>query len=378
MCLSASTAGAVLATSVIARKGLLEREGELALLGELLANVKSDGCGAVVLVSGEAGVGKTALLRQFCDHQANGAQIFRGACDPLFTPEPLGPLLDIAAGLGGDFAEALGDRRELHELVGALIRTLATRRPAVLAFEDVHWADEATLDVLRVLIRKIEDVTALVVLTFRDDELEWSHPLRRTLGELAKQRSVTRVKLTPLSPDGVAELARPQGVDAGELYRTTGGNPFFVVEVLASGGDRIPATVREAVLARGSRLTSSARSLLEAVALVPPQAELWLLEALLGSRGNDLEDCLASGMLRSEPAGIVFRHELARLAVEESVAPDRALAIHRRALAALADPPNGAADLARLAHHAESARDVESVLAGACASTLSTSRADSA
>jgi len=363
MCLSASTAGAVLATSVIARKGLLEREGELALLGELLANVKSDGCGAVVLVSGEAGVGKTALLRQFCDHQANGAQIFRGACDPLFTPEPLGPLLDIAAGLGGAFAEALGDRRELHELVGALIRTLATRRPAVLAFEDVHWADEATLDVLRVLIRKIEDVTALVVLTFRDDELEWSHPLRRTLGELAKQRSVTRVKLTPLSPDGVAELARPQGVDAGELYRTTGGNPFFVVEVLASGGDRIPATVREAVLARGSRLTSSARSLLEAVALVPPQAELWLLEALLGSRGNDLEDCLASGMLRSEPAGIVFRHELARLAVEESVAPDRALAIHRRALAALADPPNGAADLARLAHHAASARDVESVLA---------------
>jgi DNA-binding CsgD family transcriptional regulator/tetratricopeptide (TPR) repeat protein len=346
----------------MAGKGLLEREHELAVLAESLARVESDGCGALVLLSGEAGVGKTALLREFCERQASGAQIFRGACDPLFTPEPLGPLLDIADGLGGDFAEALSERRELHELVGALTRTLATRRPSVLAFEDVHWADEATLDVLRVLIRRIEKVAVLVVLTFRDDELEWSHPLRRTLGELATQRSVTRLKLTPLSPDGVGELARPHGVDAGELYRTTAGNPFFVVEALASGGDRIPATVREAVLARGARLSPSARSLLETVALVPPQAELWLLDALLDSPADDLEDCLASGMLRSEPAGIVFRHELARLAVEESVAPDRALATHRRALAALADPPDGAADLARLAHHAEAARDAESVL----------------
>jgi DNA-binding CsgD family transcriptional regulator/tetratricopeptide (TPR) repeat protein len=363
MCLSESTAGAVLATSVIAGKGLLERERELAVLAELLANVENDGCGALVLVSGEAGVGKTALLRQFCDLHASGAQIFRGACDPLFTPEPLGPLLDIADGLGGDFAEALTERRELHEVVGALTRSLATRRPAILAFEDVHWADEATLDVLRVLIRRIEKVAALVILTFRDDELEWSHPLRRTLGELATQRSVTRLKLTPLSPDGVGELARPHGAGAGELYRTTGGNPFFVVEVLASGGDRIPPTVREAVLARAARLSPSTRSVLDAVALVPPQAELWLLDVLLGSAATDLEDCLDSGMLRSEPAGIVFRHELARLAVEESVAPDRALAIHRRALAALADPPDGVADLARLAHHAEAARDAESVLA---------------
>src|SRR3954468_8261838 len=138
-------------------------------------------------------------------------------------------------------------------------------------------------------------------------------------------------------------LRGPHGVDAGELYRTTGGNPFFVVEALASGGDRIPATVREAVLARGARLSSSARSLLETVALVPPQAELWLLDALLGSPADDLEDCLASGMLRSEPAGIVFRHELARLAVEESVAPDCALAAPRRAPAAPPGPPPRAA-----------------------------------
>jgi DNA-binding CsgD family transcriptional regulator/tetratricopeptide (TPR) repeat protein len=350
------------AANVIAGSGLLERERELVVLAERLANVESDGRGAVVLVSGEAGVGKTALLRQFCEHHAVGVQIFRGACDPLFTPEPLGPLLDIADGLGGDFADSLAEGRPLRDVVGALMRTLATWKPTVLAFEDVHWADEATLDVLRVLIRKIETVAALVVLTFRDDELDWSHPLRRTLGELATQRSITRLKLAPLSPDGVAGLASSHDVDATDLYRTTGGNPFFVVEVLASSDDRTPATVREAVLARGARLSPSARSLLEAVALVPPQAELWLLEALLGGRPDDLEDCLASGMLRSEPAGIVFRHELARLAVEESVVPDRALAIHRSALTALANPPSGAVDLARLAHHAEAAGDAENVL----------------
>ena len=341
---------------------LLERDDQLAVLEDALAEVQG-GRGRLVLVSGEAGIGKTTLLRHFCDQHASDTRILWGACDPLFTPRPLGPLLDIAERIGGDFAEALAESRELYELVGALLRTLAAGRPAVLILEDVHWADEATLDVLRVLIRKLQSIPALVVLAYRDDELDWSHPLRRALGELATQRSVSRLKLAPLSSDAVGELAQPYGVDSAELYRMTGGNPFFVAEVLASGDDRIPATVREAVLARGARLSRSGRTLLEAVALVPPQAELWLLEALLGGPANALEECLASGMLRSEAAGIVFRHELARLAVEESVAPDRALLIHRRALLALADPPDGAADLARLAHHAEAARDAEAVLA---------------
>jgi DNA-binding CsgD family transcriptional regulator/tetratricopeptide (TPR) repeat protein len=350
------------AAGAIAEEGLLEREPELGALTAALAAVAARSRGALVLVSGEAGVGKTSLLRRFCKEHTGGVEVFRGACDPLFTPSPLGPLVDVADSLGGDFAEALAEGRDLHEVVAALVRSLGAQAPAVLVFEDVHWADEATLDVLRVLIRKIEDVGALVVLAFRDDELDWSHPLRRMLGELATQRSVTRLRLAPLSPDAVAELARPYDADAVELYRTTGGNPFFVVEVLASGGDRIPATVREAVLARAARLSPEARSLLEVVALVPPHAELWLLEALLEGPPDQLEECLASGMLRSEPGGIVFRHELARRAVEESIAPDRALAIDRRALVALANPPDGEPDLARLAQHAEAARDSDAVL----------------
>jgi hypothetical protein len=126
-----------------------------------------------------------------------------------------------------------------------------------------------------------------------------------------------RSTASPLSPDAVARLAEPHGVDAGELYRKTGGNPFFVAEALATGARGIPDTVREAVLARAARLSPAGGSLLEAVAVVPPQAELWLLEALAGDAAGRLDECLTSGMLVAAPAGVSFRHELVRLAVEQ-------------------------------------------------------------
>ena len=165
-----------------------------------------------------------------------------------------------------------------------------------------------------------------------------------------------------LSPAAVAKLAEPHGVDADELYRKTEGNPFFVTEVLAAGEGEIPDTVRDAVLARAARLSPAARTLLEAAAVVPPPVELWLLETLAADVVDQLDECLTSGMLTAAPAGVAFRHELARLAVEESLAPNRRVALHQKALAALADPPGGAPELARLAHHAEAAGDGEAVL----------------
>jgi DNA-binding NarL/FixJ family response regulator len=240
-----------------------------------------------------------------------------------------------------------------------------------LVLEDVHWSDEATLDVLRLLSRRVPRVPVLVVASYRDDELPRTHPLRIVVGELATSEGVVRVKLPALSPAAVARLAERHGVDSDELYRTTGGNPFFVVEALAAGADEIPDTVRDAVFARAARLSPSARELLEAVAVVPSHAELWLLEALAGDATDGLDECLGSGMLTSEPAGIAFRHELARLAVEQSIAPNRNVELHRKALAALTDPPDGSHDLARLAHHAEAAGDVEAVLRFAPAAAAS-------
>ena len=228
--------------------------------------------------------------------------------------------------------------------------------------EDIHWADEATLDVLRLLARRVGTLPALVVATYRDDELDRAHPLRRVLGEFPTTNAVRRLRLAPLSPMAVAQLASPRGVDAEELYRKTSANPFFVVEALTAGAEEIPSTVRDAVLARAAPLGPAAKSVLDAVAVVPPQAELWLLEAIVGEAVHGLDECLSSGMLASKREGMVFRHELARLAVEGSIGASRKVGLHRKALIALADPPSGLPDVARLAHHAEEAGDAGAVL----------------
>jgi hypothetical protein len=174
-----------------------------------------------------------------------------------------------------------------YEVVTALAHELSARAPTVFVLEDLHWADEATLDVLRLLARRVETVPALVVACYRDDELGRGHPLRIMLGEQARSWTVGRMKLVRLSPEAVAQLAEPYGVDADELYRKTAGNPFFVIEALATGAEEIPDTVRDAVLAHAARLSPVGAALLEAVAVVAPPAELWLLEALAG----DAADC---------------------------------------------------------------------------------------
>ncbi|HEY2604304.1 MAG TPA: AAA family ATPase [Thermoleophilaceae bacterium] len=341
--------------------GLLERSDQLAALAGALT-VIANGRGRMVLVGGEAGVGKTALLREFCDGQPPTLRTAWGACDALFTPRPLGPFFEIAEVAGGRLEELVAGGAKPHEVTSALLAEFGTRAGALLVLEDLHWADEATLDVVRLLGRRVESAPVLVLVSHRDDELDRSHPLRLLLGELATNSAVERLTIEPLSPAAVAQLAEPRGVDADDLFRRTGGNAFFVTEALAADTADIPPTVRDAVLARAARLDRGARALLEAVAVAPPQADLWLLEALAEESFQRLEDCLVSGMLAPTAGGVAFRHELARLAVEESLTPDRALNLHRTALTALASPPLGAPDLARLSHHAEAAADEGAVL----------------
>jgi DNA-binding CsgD family transcriptional regulator/tetratricopeptide (TPR) repeat protein len=340
-----------------AATGLLEREPFLDALRARLVEVE-DGTGRLVLVSGEAGVGKTALVRRFCSDADGTVRVLEGACDALFTPRPLAPLADVASETGGALAELIGRDARPHEVLAAVIEELH-RRSTVLVLEDLHWADEATLDVFRLLARRIEGTEALVIATFRDDELHPAHPLRIVIGGLAALAGVERLRLLPLTLEAVRELAAPHDVDTEELFERTGGNPFFVTEVLAGGEREVPSTVRDAVLARASRLGREARRLLDAVSVVPPRAELGLLDTLAGSGIEYLDDCLASGMLVSEGDAIAFRHELARIAIEESISPFERVSFHRAALGALRA---AGADTARLAHHAEAAGDVDAVL----------------
>ena len=336
---------------------LLERAQFLAELGQRLE--ESRRAGRLVLVGGEAGVGKTALLRRFCLVNRE-ARAFWGACDPLFTPRPFGPLLDIAERTGGALEEALKQGAKPHEIVAVLLRLLRSPGPSIVVLEDVHWADEATLDVLRLVARRVESTAALFVASYRDDELDRSHPLRLVLGELATMPAVSRLRLPPLSPAAVEVLARPHGIDADELYRKTGGNPFYVTEVLSAGEAEVPPTVRDAVLSRAARLRPAARSLLECVAVSPARVELLLLKTLAGEAFASLDECLSAGMLQVEGDAVAFRHELARLAVEDAIPGHRRNELHRIVLAALTGW--GTVDPARLAHHAEAAGDSEAVL----------------
>lgn len=338
---------------------LLERTESLAVLSDALDEA-GNGQGRLVFVTGEAGVGKTSLVGAFCEAAGARSRVLVGACDPLFTPRPLGPLADVATETGGGLAELVKAGAPPHQVLAALSDELQLHR-TVLVLEDVHWADEATLDVLRLLGRRVRALPALVIATYRDDELDITHPLRLVLGDLVRLQTTTRLRLASLSATAVASLAEPVGVDAEALYRNTGGNPFFVTEVLAAPQEEIPATVRDAVLARSIGLGDRARPLLEAAAVVPPSADLWLLEALTDDIAG-LQECLGSGMLKRVGKAIAFRHELARLALEEELSPDRRLALHRRALRALAEPRSGTPDLERLAHHADAAGDAEAVL----------------
>jgi DNA-binding CsgD family transcriptional regulator len=339
---------------------LLERAAELAALDKSLTQALA-GPGSFVLVSGEAGVGKTALVRAFCDARRSDTRVLWGACDPLFTPRPLGPLLDVAEVAGGELAELVQAEARPHDVTMALRRELG-RRPTVVVVDDAQWADEATLDVLRLLAGRLASVRAAVIVIYRDDELDRWHPLRILVGEIGAGQAISRIRLQPFSLETVTSLAARYRASPEELFHRTRGNPFFVTEVLAADGPGVPPTVRDAVLARAARLSPKARELLDVVAIAPSHTELWLLDAQIEGASGRLEECVAGGMLTVQSGSVSFRHELARQALAAAIGEHRKASLHRAALVALAAPPAGAADLARLAHHADAAEDDDALL----------------
>lgn len=314
-----------------------------------------------MLISGEAGIGKTSLVESFEARYCATGQVLYGACDALFTPRPLGPLHDIARQAYPDLLALLNSGGGWLPVASALLEHLEnSTSTTVLVIEDAHWADEATLDLLKFLARRIHQVRALLILTYRDDEIGPRHPLRLLLGDLPA-RSTTRIALAPLSEDAVRWLALRYGRLASGIYSATGGNPFFVTEVLATEQTSVPDTVRDAVLGRAARLSMPALRVLELASVVPGAIEPWLLEAVLHPDEESLEECVERGLLRATDNGFSFRHELARRAVEDSLSMAAAMDWHRCILLAYT---NGGREgpLARLVHHAGHARDREAVL----------------
>jgi DNA-binding CsgD family transcriptional regulator/tetratricopeptide (TPR) repeat protein len=336
---------------------LVERGGFLAsletLLGEALA-----GAGRLVFLGGEAGVGKTALAAALAE-LAGGPAVRRGSCDNITTAEALGPILDALPELAAavDQEAGLGRLRLFRKVRDAL-----SESPMVLLLEDVHWADEATLDVLRFLGRRLGGSRLMILATFRPEEVGRDHPLTMVLGELAGSPGVIRMQLPALSAAGVRQLVEAAGsaLDPDAVFSRTGGNPFYVTEVLASGAETVPVTVRDAVLARVARLSRAGQDVAGAASVLGRRAEADLLAAVSGQPLAAVDECVDRGVLVVDGDGLGFRHELARLAVEQSLPPTERTVFHARSLAQLL--ARCSPDDRRLAHHAAGGGDSAAVI----------------
>jgi DNA-binding CsgD family transcriptional regulator len=333
---------------------ILEREDQLAQLTGCFDRVLR-GHGVCALVYGEAGVGKTSLVNRFLHALPAAVERLVSGCEDLFAPRPLGPLVDLAGALPPGLSQALREGRTYNGLFPELLAYLKrARSPRVLAIEDLHWADESTLDCVRYVARRLADVPVHFIVTYRDDGLRSDHPLRRLLGDLPSATTV-RVPVACLSQAAVTALARSAGRDGAGLYEATGGNPFFVTEVLASLAGAVPASVRDAVLTRLSRLSVHARDVCELASVCPGSIERTLVERLVDNASALVDECIDMGMLHASGSILAFRHELAREAVEQALPAGRAAQWHRRVFRALRESASGQRDLPRIVHHAERA-----------------------
>lgn len=334
---------------------MLEAEAQLAELAGLLDGLGSAG-GRVVLVRGEAGIGKSALIAQFASDAADRCRMYLGACDDLGTPQPLAPVWDVAR-KAPSVAAALsnGDRRGVMDALLDLLSSPSL--PTVLVFEDTQWADEATLDVITFLGRRIAPANGLLVLTYRDGEVDAGHPLRQVLGELPAGNLV-RIRPASLSLGAITTLVGERPLAPREVLELTDGNPLFVREVIATGSTHVPTSLQDAVLARVGKLSPGARSVAELVSIVPGTAESWLVEEIAHPTAGELRECERQGLLQSDGERLSFCHELQRRAVESALPPDVRRERHQQVLARL----RGRADVARLVHHARWADDLEELV----------------
>ncbi|SFC48149.1 Predicted ATPase [Nocardioides terrae] len=338
---------------------LLERADELTALASA-ARSAARGRGSTLLVHGEAGIGKSALVRSLHSRLPAEGRLLVGYCDALSTPRALGPLKDLTGSVGRVLTDALRSG-ERDAVMPALYDELAGGAPAVLVVEDAHWADEATVDTLRYLARRIEQLPVALVLTYRDEELANGHPLGQLLGDLGHADGVARLPLARLSSEAVAALAEGSDLDPQSLHTLTDGNPYLVTELLASADGRaVPASVVDGVLGRLHRLPADVQALVEQLAVLPGAVGHELVDVLAAGGWSGLVEAEDAGLVRVVGGAVAFRHELTRRAVVDALSGARRVELDRRALRALEQRADS--DLSQLVHHAVECGDVDAVV----------------
>lgn len=307
-------------------------------LGSLIATAKR---GAIALVSGEAGIGKTTLLHAFRDTlDPESSHLKWGACDPLETPRVLGPVHDMRSDFGPAVQQLLGDGSSFAQLTPAILAELeSTSSPVIMVFEDAHWADNVTLDLLKCIGRRINFLNTLLIISYRLDEIGPRHPLTQVLGDFP-QAQTHRIELQPISPDGVKKMTQQSGHSEAYLHEVTGGNPFFLTELLAAtdaSDTGVPASVQDAISARLNRLPEAEQDFLEFISVIPYAIDPSLLSELIGPQSEPLaESCVARQLLRYDSKDALrFRHELARLGTLQRLPENRQRKIHQQILGIL-------------------------------------------
>jgi ATP/maltotriose-dependent transcriptional regulator MalT len=333
---------------------LLERNPVLDRLHDLLDDARNER-GKTVLIHGEVGIGKTSVIEAFTRLHESDAHILWAGCDDLLASRPLGPVWDLAAD-EPQLTQALDSENRLavfRSIIDLLQRGL---RPTVLVIEDIQWADEATLDLVKYVGRRIDRTSGLLVLSYRD-ELTAEHPLRALLGDLP-QAHVERLQLHPLSKNAVGQLVS-DGTRFEHIWRISRGNPFYVSELASSDSDSVPESIKDVIKATWSRMSPPARNLIELVSVAPNRLRLAVLRNILGDATNLITECEGSGILEVIEENIRFRHELTRQAIEEDLAEVRRRKLNRLVLEASEALGE---ELSRCAHHARQAKDQEAIL----------------
>lgn len=336
---------------------LLERAAQLDQLQSSLVDA-ARGRGCVVILNGEAGAGKSALASTFAELVADGTRVLRGACENFGTAEPLGPLHDLAREAGWSLPETLSSAENWISLFSHVFTLLNDSPSGTLAvIEDIHWADDATLNLIRYLGRRIRNSNILLMLTARNDGLDSQSRLRRALADISSTSQV-RIEVPALSRVAVNELANQRGIDGDEVFRITEGNAYFVTELIRAGDwTSMPGNVRDAVLARADGLATADRDVLAAASVFPDTVDLMCVEAMVGHNvETSLQAGIDCGLLLPADRAFSFRHEITRQAIEQSLSPVRRRILNAKALAVLRELPD--VSVAQLTHHANEAQDI--------------------
>ena len=350
---------------------LIERTPHLTALHDKYKDVAA-GEGHCIMLSGEAGIGKTALVRAFCQDHLHHAKVYSGICDALFTPRPLAPLYDIIWQIWADdwskdgHTTGTGRQPAIPEDRTTLFTDFFQRfdqQPglSLLVFEDIHWADEATIDFIKFLARRITRLRCLFILTWRDEEVNPGHPLKQLLGQLPPH-SFTRIQLPPLSKTAVENLAKTRGYRGEDVYGISGGNPFYVNEILASYSPGIPDNIKDSILSVYNRLQTETRRVCELLSVMPTGFETDYLEELEPQYATALAGCLETKIILLKDNRLFFKHELYRRTIEYALSPFIRIKHHKTILTTFRERFETNGEIERIIHHAKNANDHPTVV----------------